>query len=162
MLFLNRFNGFGTLAPAGGIVTAQYWRINVTALNGGDPTGAISDMTFKDSGGSAISVAGGTASASSSAGGNAPANAFDGDANNDWAFTTGVSQWVKMAFSGTVTPYSLDMQGVNASYPAQSVNAPSAFDIQYSLDDISWFTIVSPSGQTGWTAGEVRNFVIQS
>tara|TARA_R110000803_G_scaffold166755_1_gene230013 strand:- start:5016 stop:5507 length:492 start_codon:yes stop_codon:yes gene_type:complete len=163
MLFLNRFNGFGKSAGAvAAPVTADFWRINVTLNNEGAYTAvAITDIVFKDSGGTPISTAGGTAAASASAGANTAAKAFDAITTTNWASTTALPQWIEMQFTGNVTPFSVDITGNNSS-PDQAVNAIKDFDLQWSTDGISYTTAQSYSGETAWGLAETRNFVIQT
>jgi len=165
MLFLNRFNGLGTLAGGAATVlpeNAAYWRINVTLNNQGAYTAvAITDITWKNAQGDAIVTNSAVFSASAVAGGNTAAKAYDGTSTTNWASTGALPQWIDCQFLNPVIPYSVDIKGNNSS-PDQAVNAIKDFDIQYSTDGISYTTIASYSGETAWATNETRNFVVQA
>ena len=145
------------------IITAQYWRMYVT-LNNQDPgytALAVPEIDFTDIDEVRIPLVASNALASAVAGANAAQNAFDQVATTEWSTTTALPQWNRMDFLAGVTPYAVNIQGVNTSFPGQSINAVKDFEIQYSDDGTSYTTLASFAGETGWTGGEVRNFVIQ-
>lgn len=141
-------------------ISASQWRIYITANNGHSNT-SIVEITFKDSGGTPISYVGGTASASSQFSGTfAASRAFDGSTATRWATTTVnpsvTPQWIEMAFAAPVAPFSVDIQ----SNSGTAGEAPKDFAIQY-YDGAIWQSLTSYTNETGWTALQIRNFVIQ-
>lgn len=107
----------------------------------------------------------GTASASSELSGSYPAwKAFDGlgGASNAWvaqsASSVGTPEWISYAWSGpsrSVGSYSI--QATNSDFN----RAPRDWTLQ-GWDGSAWLTLDTRSGQTGWTADQVRTFTAQT
>lgn len=109
--------------------------------------------------GADVSAASGTASASSSLAGQPASKAIDnlnsaiGDAWLTNATTTG---WWKKDF-GVGNSYAISRLTIAAQVSGQT-RSPRNFTLQGSNDDVSYTTILTVTGSTGWTSAEVRTW----
>ena len=155
--------GTGALVLAGGAATLsyisprRYWRINVTAFNGGTVL-TIHEITMAESIGGSNVATGGTASASSTFGGAVASRAFDGNSSTEWSSSSSsMPQWIAYDLGAGVKKH---VVSVSITCPGSGFTnrAPKDFDIQYSDDGSSWTTYWSVTNQTGWTASQTRTF----
>lgn len=136
----------------------SYWRLNVTASNGGANL-TIDEVEFRGSIGGADQCSGGTPSASSTLGGNVAANAFDNTVNTAWqaTTTTGTLQYL-FASAVEVAEYTIRIRG--AGYEAYTNQAPKDWTLQWSDNGSSWTTVDTQTSQTAWSAGETRTLAV--
>ena len=156
---------------AGSTVTLghRYWRISVSA-----PAGSTSYIGFTEielrgtSGGpdlmSAQTVNGAASASSEINASNGAWMAADGRMTYGWLSESASPAWWKYDFGSPLNagPAIADVKQV-AIYG--SYNAPNAshkdFQIQWSDDGSAWTTVLSVTGQTGWTgASDIRLFDI--
>lgn len=136
------------------MATHTYWRINVTANDGGTSL-AIVEVEMRGSKGGADQCVGGTASASSAAAApNDAAAAFDNSSphwNTAGAATTG---WLRYQFASPVDvlQYTIQAHGITPN------RAPKEWTFEHSDDGSSWTVADTRTSQTGWTANEIRTF----
>lgn len=139
----------------GGTVTAQRWRVNITANNGGASI-TLAEMLFYDNSLNIIPTTGGTPSASSNFSGSFDAaKAFDKNYGTRWSTASTATGWLEYQFSAPVLPNIIGfMAGDNASAGPQ---APMDFDLQYH-DGSDWVDSAVFTGETGWSQQEIRLF----
>lgn len=140
----------------------RYWRINVTAINGGAACG-ISEVEMYAKTTKGNECYGGTASASSEwSGSDAAAEAFNGvfgSGSDAWASASGgaMPQWLKYDFGTTSFP-NVTRVCISARGSVDTGQAPKDFNVQWSDDNSSWTTAWSVTNSTGWSAFERRTF----
>jgi hypothetical protein len=115
-----------------------YWRVLVTAVNGGGTFGAeVSEIQFRATVGGASLTSGGTAIAGSTGSGSA-ANAFDG-ASTYWDSASGSiaggTSWIGYHFA---TPVQVAEVFVEENGPGVTSLGPTAGTVQYSDDGSTW------------------------
>lgn len=136
----------------------RYWRLNITAANGGTLL-RIAEIEFSEvSGAPAASIgAGGTAAASSLFGGFVASDAFEQNVGTSWASASGVTAaTISYDWGSGVTK---DIHEVALSVFGSDVDRmPTAFTVQYSDDNSAWTTEWTVSGATGWATSERRVF----
>ncbi|AFU88415.1 putative tail protein [Caulobacter phage CcrSwift] len=131
-----------------------YWRLLLHATDGSTVEYGIQEIEFKHTKTGADLATGGTASASTTAEGS-PDGAFDDTVGAAWFSSTAADgEWIKYHFTAPVDVRYLTLKG-SQSRPNGS---PSAFSVQYSDDDSVWTTAWEVTGQTGWAAGQTREF----
>jgi|GEM_PF-5694311 len=144
------------------ILGHRYWRIYVTAINGGAACG-ISEIEMMRKTSQGNECGSGTASASTEwSGSDAAAEAFNGtfgSGSDAWASQNGAAmpQWIRYDFGSGTSP---DITSVNihARGSVDTGQAPKDFSIQWSDDGSSWTTAWSVTNSTGWSAFERRTF----
>lgn len=152
------FNASGETATPAVPSAARYWRIFLTAVDGGTSP-SLAELEFRLTAGGADQTGAGTAGP---AGGwtTNPTNAFDDNSATVWATNVGTldvrNAFVMYDFGAGVTKAITEV-GIqaNGSTPNQS---PKDFLIQRSMDGLGWETSMTLTGITGWTAGQVRYF----
>lgn len=139
-------------------IGAARWRIG-NIVNNGHSNTSFAQVTFRDQLGNAISVVGATATASSQFSGSfVPANAIDNNTSTRWASNTGSpGQWFEISYPDVVYPFSVDIQNWNSA----GTDTINDADIQW-YDGTTWVTQAQILNQTGWTALQTRNFIIQT
>jgi hypothetical protein len=100
------------------------------------------------------------ASASGSTGADLPWKSFDKNPASTWFSTVGLPQWIAIDFGTSITINSYSVQGVQTG--GSALRAPNTWQLQTSPDNTTWTTVNSQSGQSSWTAGEIRTFSISS
>lgn len=170
----------GTEATVGGGGSGgpqEYWRIEVTAHQGGSAGRnwlRISEVQFRETIGVAAQTINGTATASSFLSGTfPPSNGFDNDFSSgfgDWvssnvAPTVLAPQWIQFQFDAGFfrDVKEVALYGSTDTFgPDQGLNSPVDFLIRYSDDGTNWTTTDSISGLTWATSGpqEVMTFTV--
>ena len=153
-------------------VSARYWRVLFTDNNGDPSYVTVVDLELRATVGGAdqtdASEIGMEYTASSMV--NSSNNvemAFDNVPNSKWASngrpTVGSPQWLKVNFDISA-PFDTKVYvreiSIIGCITGQTAMAPKDFALQRSDDDSSWTTVMTVTGQTGWTAGERRNFAV--
>lgn len=134
----------------------RYWRIYISANNGGTNT-SLNEIEFYDAILGKNIATGGTPSASSSVFGYAPDAAFDGITYNGWS-TTAMPVWIKYDFGSakTIGGFGFHIGGSGGT------EAPKDFELQWSDDNSTWTTYISKTNETGYTAGEFRRYYVSA
>ena len=151
----------------GGPGAHRYWRLYITASSGAVVWKGLSELILRDPGGVARQGGGGGAGASASSelnSGNAAALAFDGDTTASGWISSGDGDaapqsitWDFEASGAYGSPVEVKTFGIYASWNLVDCS-PKDFEMRYSDDGSSWTTAASFTGETGWTASELRNF----
>jgi hypothetical protein len=159
--------GLMAAAAAGGPGVHRYWRLYITANDGSTSFMGCTELILRDALGTNVSSPGAlTAPYSSSSdvnGLNAVALAFDSNTGSSgWLSATAASpQWCAVdlgatGLAGATEIKSFDLYG--------SWNAPSAspkdFELQWSDDGFAWTPAGVYTGQSGWTAAQLRSFSV--
>lgn len=153
-------------------LSARYWRLLITDNNGDLSYVTVADLELRATVGGAdqtdASGIGMTYTASSEVNSsNKVGLAFDDAAGSKWASlgrpTVGSPQWLKVNFDISA-PFDTQVYvreiSIVGCITGQTAMAPKDFALQRSDDDSSWTTVLTVTGQTGWTAGERRNFAV--
>jgi hypothetical protein len=149
-----------TAAAAASNGAHRYWRVNVTAANGRNWVGCAK-LAMRSTFGGADLCTGGTAIAQNQYDpeGQVPANAFDSDANSEWASGSGVVPvWLGYDFGAGNAKAIVEFAWTARTDSFGVTDSPSAGALQYSDDGTNWTEAFPFSGSTGWTAGETRTF----
>jgi len=120
-------------------VTSTIVRLVVTAANG------------------SVALAGGTPTADDTTSASySPDKARDGNPATGWQVGPGAfPHWIQVAFSGDVSLSAYTIQCDDGS----TANAPKDWELQY-WNGSAFVTADTQSGETGWTAGEVRSYTL--
>jgi hypothetical protein len=135
----------------------RYWRLYLTVQATPGVYPSLSEVVFRDSGGTPISTAGKTLSASSEGFGLPVANAFDGNSTTEWhAGNTTLPAWVKCDFGagGEVDVAEILIGGRNGS----DYQSPRDFELQWSDDNSAWTALFSVTDITSWKANNQKTF----
>jgi hypothetical protein len=139
----------------------RYWRVNISANNGGASFVVIAELEFRAThGGSDLTSPGlapTRALASSEANSsNIAAYGFDDNSTNKWT-ANATSGWLRWDFGTetSVTEIALMGQYITGD---QATFAPKDFIVEASPDGVNWLTRKTVTGQTAWGAAEVRVF----
>lgn len=131
-----------------------YWRLLLHTTDGSTTRFGIQEIEFKQTKTGADLATGGTPAASSTGEGSA-AGAFDDVIAGAWFSTTATDgEWISYQFTTPAEVRYLTLKG-SQDYPNQS---PASFSVQYSDDGTAWTTAWEVTGQTGWAAGQTREF----
>lgn len=158
------FNTQWVDAPSGGSTGGAahaYWRIKITASN--DSTYVnVTELEFRDAVGGVDQATGGTSICGSSYFGGTGSEVWDGNTTSGrWgAETNGVSlgtAWVGYHFSAPV-----DVKQVALTCSGFDTQAPTAFNLEWSDDGVTWTVLESFTTASVWTAYETRLFAVQS
>lgn len=137
---------------------ARYWRLRITAVNGGDGYTEIHGIEFFSALYGPNVANGGTAFAGSNFGSSVPSRVFDSDYSTEWiGSTASLPQTIGYDF-GAGNEQAICAVGVLGPGVGYTGRAPTAFDVQYSSDNTNWTTAWSVSGSTGWGTLEYRRF----
>lgn len=137
----------------------NYWRVNITANNGGIYV-CIPELSFLDASGnnnSGLFVNRLFSSQFVDSADNSAVAAFDGSTLTQWTNAMTSAEYLGMHFS---VPIAIDRVTLTASLIGQGTYAPKNFTIDYSDDGINWTTAVTVLNQTGWGTAETRSFDI--
>ena len=152
----------------GGPGAHRYWRLFITMTDGSTFAGTTELQLFDASGTNRSGGASLAAIASSSDlnSGNARDLAFDNNlTNSGWLSSGGaLPQWIRLDVESASAPaprtaYEVKTFRVYGSWNLASAS-PREFELQWSDDDIAWTTALSVTGQTGWTARQMREFIV--
>ncbi|WP_169307367.1 discoidin domain-containing protein [Chitiniphilus eburneus] len=141
-------------APAPPANTGRYWRIHITATNGG--TASIQEIELRATpGGADLTTPATPVTASSQYSGNqavaAVDNLFDSNVRAWVASSANLPQWLTFDLGTAVTVAEVAIAARN--HPSGPVSAPRDFTIQYSRDGDTWSTAASYSGVGAWQPG---------
>jgi hypothetical protein len=147
--------------PSGDIVSGgpplkQYWRVYVSADNGGSNV-TIAELQLREVVGVAQTPSGGTPLSSSnySAG---PSAAFDGNAATDWSANSGPPAWLGYNYGTGINKAIKEIAITNTASGFWTSQSPTSFQVQWSADGVTWTTQFSVTG-VGWTgAGQTKVF----
>lgn len=150
------------IAPGGVIATPhRYWRFLFQESN--DPQYiTFAEVKLRATPGVDAPMTGFTYTASSvfdGTGTYAAPKAADGDPNTAWVNAIGqiVNGWWKIDFGGS--PRAVAQYTVQAFPSALGAGqAPKAWKLQWSDDDIGWTDANVVTGATGWTASQIRTY----
>lgn len=149
------------------IVSARYWRLNITANNGGVNL-TVAELNYFDMDNNQLDtfttrLTAATASASANTS-NEPYHAFDLNNGTKWTTPAEPSypQWLAFDFGSAVTISKILLMGQYGT-GNQASNAPLDFTVQAADDPDGPWSDVGPAvtGQTGWAGAETREFVVQ-
>lgn len=149
------------LGGSGGL-SARYWRINITANDGSTSYFGLTELELIETvGGSDATVAaeaGTRASASSQINGpNAAALAFDDSTGAGWLSATATTSWLQWDF-GAGNSKTIRQITIRGSYNVPTAS-PKDFTLDGSADGTSWTTVLTVTGETGWTgSSDKRTF----
>lgn len=165
--------GLLTQGPIDPAVAARYWRLLITDNNGNASFVTLVDFELRATvGGVDQTNATETGTAYTALtevnAGNRAGLAFDNDyVNTKWASSTkptvGSPQWIKVNFDISApfdTKVFVRQISLIGCISGQTDMAPKDFLLQRSDDDSAWTTVLTVTNQTGWTAGERRNFSV--
>lgn len=144
----------GTQPPASG--THSFWRLNITSTEAGANI-SIAEIEFLASTDGADQAVGGSPTVSSGRNGSLAAAAFDDDPSTYWnGGNEGGVDWIAYQFADPVLVAAINLQ---ARSPDAATDAPKDFTVEFSDDGVTWEVAWTVTGQTGWIAGQVRQFV---
>lgn len=133
----------------------RYYRLWIAARDGSSNT-TVKELTLHEtSGGSNFATNHTGASANSVFSGTYPAAAaFDGNPATQWYSTTSSPpHWLRADFS---TPHPLEKYTIMGD----AAGSPSSWTLEGSNDGLYWTPLDTVTGETGWSANEVREFFI--
>ena len=167
-LSVNQLIGFGAKRAAASVSSYRYFKLDVSAINGGSLVGVdelkiyvgapkypSSTMT------SATTPSPLVASSSSNlSGNNREWRAFDDAVMGGgflWYASGGAPAWLKidLGSGNAITPTSFKITG-----PDTSNRAPQDFTFQGSNNDSAWTTLKTVTGATSWGVSEERTYTI--
>lgn len=135
----------------------KYWRLHVTAVDGGTSL-ALNDICFFKADGAASSSAGGSRSAiikpTSNFGGEEGYRIADGSTATGWTSNGNVPQTITFAIPVAKALASLKW----TSRSTEGARSPKDFTIGGSNDGSTWTTLKTVVGSTGWGSLETRTF----
>ena len=154
-----------TKAAAGAPASYTYYRLSITARNGGDRASSVEFALRETIGGASVAPgSGGTASASSDPAsfGRSVNNLFNGSTDDPgWFTVTSPAEPVTVTYQFT-TARTIVQYGVGAhdSGVVNATHALNSWNFQGSNDGSAWDTLHTVSGEASWTAGELRVFTL--
>lgn len=157
------FNASGETTTPTVASACRYWRIVVTAVDGGSEN-SFAEMAWRTSAGGANQTGGAGSSLDGSIApfsGQEAAKAYDGSASTWWGTILAGAPWHLYDFSAGVTKAITEV-AITARNDASYNRAPKDFLIQRSEDGVGWATTLTVTGSTGWASGETRTFSIES
>lgn len=145
------------------MLSARYWRVYITANDGSGSYIGMTEIELKDTlGGSDLTsaaLASTNALASSEVNGsNTAAMAFDNSSSKGWLGWL-APQWIRWDF-GPGNDKTIRQITIRGSWNAASAS-PKDFLLQGSGNGTDWTTVMTVTGQTGWSGGsDVRIFTV--
>ena len=140
-------------------IAPRYWRIYVTAVQGGSQAVWIAEIEYRETvGGIDTTSPAGTATASSAQSGSEAIKAFDNDIVTSWHSNvppSTLAQWVTYDF---ITSQAVAQVSMTCDTLTTNV-APTEFIIQSSYDNSIWTDELTVTGIT-WTTGETKLFAL--
>lgn len=152
MLNLTELIGFGV----GGENAHKHWRIYWTAPSTPYDYAQVTEMEMRATHGGADQCNGGTATAYASTGSYTPDKAFDNDSSALTGYSSGTAStggWLAYQFPVPVPVTEISWASSTIFYKGN----PTAFDVQYSDDGLTWITRASFSGLS-WGDPETKTF----
>ena len=125
----------------------QYWRVYITANNGGSRA-SFYEVELRGTAGGSNLCTGGTVNANDQW--DPASQALDGNTATRWS-SNGTPAWWSYAFPSAV-------QITQIVITADSTDAPRDFQLQWSLNGSTWIAAASFTGQVGWALGTPRTF----
>lgn len=148
-------------AAAAGGPGHLYWRINISAAQSGAYV-SIDEIEMRATAGGSDQCTGGTASSDSHFSSSYAASAAFDDITNGsfpWASNSGFPHWIKYAFASPVVVAEVTLRMPTVAYGGAN-ERPKDFTIEWSDDNSSWTVARTVTGQTGWSASEVRTYSV--
>ena len=149
-------------APTNDVSTAQWWRLLMTANNGGDDYG-ISKLDLRTTVGGSNVATGGTAYAATTSSTNVPSRAFDANDSTSYV-SSGITnpQWLLYKFADGSPQNIVEVLIRNRSddTAVSAAQSPKDFKLQYKsagAHDV-WTDVFLVTSSTGWAAPEARVF----
>lgn len=144
----------------------RYWRINVSAADGGANI-AILELHMRESvHGPNVATIAANVSASSNLLFHDPGDAFSSNWDEDtgagvssWASSTGANEWLRYDFGAGNQKAIVAVDIWARPDTAFSTQSPKDFTIEYSDNGSSWTVAWTVTGSTGWRSREHRKFV---
>lgn len=133
-----------------------YWRLNVSANNGGSNL-QIAELALFVAGGASSAATGGTASASTTSGAQAASLAFDGVASTYWSATVATGQ-LQYQFASAVDIASYQISSRSDSN--QSSMCPKNWTLEYSDNGSSWTVADTVTNQTIWGQQATNSYTV--
>lgn len=133
-----------------------YWRLNVSAINGGANL-SVAELGLFVANGASSAATGGTASASTTNGSQTASLAFDGNTSTYWQATTTSGQ-LQYLFGSAVDITSYQVTARNDSN--QPTQAPRTWALEYSDNGSTWTAADSVDKQRNWAQGETRIYTV--
>jgi hypothetical protein len=156
MMILNSYR----YAAGGGGGGHAYWRIYITAVQGGTgPNCSIGEMEFRATPGGADQASGGTAIANGFFDPYTPASAFDNSNFTRWASPGGQPSWLGYQFPSPVVVEQVAVRAPDIDNYASSQMIKD-FEFQWSDDGSSWTTAATYSGESTLAALEQRLYSV--
>lgn len=139
------------------MATSTQWRINVTDNNDRTSMG-FAEVWLRT--GAGVAMGSGTPSASSEFSGTwAATKAVDRVTSTYWATATTVSGWWQFTFDSTVDITHYEIQGHDTTSLLDAT--PKDWTLEY-YNGSSWVAVDTRAGVVGWSAGEIKSFVVGS
>lgn len=133
-----------------------YWRLNVSANNGGANL-SVAELGLYVAGGASSATTGGTPTASTSNGSQTADKGFDASTSTYWQATTTSGQLqYQFASAVDITSYAVSARN-DSNQPTQ---APKTWTLQYSDDGSAWTTVDTVDKQTSWAQGDTRLYTV--
>lgn len=144
----------------------RYWRLYITANDGSGLYMGCTELRLKNAAGTVVSqIVGGTPAPFTASsyinGSNAPYMAFDGNlVSTGWlSGNASPPQWLKVDLGTGGLPGATEIKDFDIYGSHNVPNAsPKDFQLQWSDDNSTWTTAATVTGQTGWTANQLRSF----
>lgn len=137
---------------------SRYWRVRITQ-NNDSPYISIGEI-FLVSGSSDLVTSGKIYNQSSKGGAKGAEACFDGIVNGSAYWYTAAANmpaWVSIDMGG---PAIVDRVDIAMSTSAGLREAPKSFEIQKSVDGVTWVTVKEFTNQISWTLGTRRQFIL--
>lgn len=139
------------------ITSARYWRLNVSAVNGGGYTELTELGWITSYDGVVIPASGGAVISSSAYGGLVADRLYDNNYDTVWTSAdTSSPQWAGYDFGSSMPIAGVRLTGPTSGWAAR---APKDFTIEYSDNGSSWTVLFSVTDQTSWGNIERRQFI---
>lgn len=142
-----------------------YWRLSVTAIDGGTTFIAMPELEFRETLGGANSAVGGTPIASSVfTSSYSSTNAFDGNNETFWYSDSGdLNGWIGYQFA---SPVEIKEVVIGSFGPSNGTSTtlsrlPRDFSVEFSDDGVTWVRAQDIIGEGDWQVDEVRSWAVE-
>jgi hypothetical protein len=141
-----------------GRTNAIGWRVNITD-NQSASIVQLAEVIFAGtvSGATLCTGGGATADWSFHAFGRYPSNAFDGNTGTQWSTGT-VTNNGRIGYIFPAPTDAAELRMTNGS--TDPSGAPKDFTVQYTEDGVTWTTVLTQTGITGWAPGTYKAFTL--